>query len=170
MMDEKALYKLTYGLYVVSAAAGEMRGGCIVNTLLQVTAEPPRLCVTVNEENYTAQLIREKGSFAAVALDQRADLTTMGRFGFRCGRDFDKFDSIAFAEDENGNPYPLDAVCARFSCQVEHTMDFGTHLMFIGTVEEAEILGEHLPLTYTYYREVIKGKTPKNAPSFQRKG
>ena len=78
-MDEQAFYKVTYGLYVVSAEADGGRSGCIVNTLQQVTAEPIRLAVTISKENYTCELIEQAGRFAAVALDQRADLPLIGR-------------------------------------------------------------------------------------------
>lgn len=168
-MDEKALYKATYGLYIVSAEAAGKRSGCIINTLVQVTAEPIRLSVTVSKENLTCGLMEQAGCFAAVALDQRADLPYIGRFGFRSGRDMDKFEGIPSAKDAAGTPYPLDAACARYSCKVIQTIDLGTHVMFIGEAEEAEILSEHEPLTYAYYRNVIKGGTPKNAPSYQEK-
>ena len=131
-MDEKALYKLTYGLYVVSAQADGQRGGCVVNTLQQVTAEPVRLSVAVNKDNFTCQLIQKAGRFAAVALDQRADLMTVGRFGFRTGREYDKFSEVPFATDKAGMPYPLEAACAHYSCKVEQTLDLGTHMLFVG--------------------------------------
>ena len=165
-MNEKAFFKLTYGLYVIGAKNGEEQSACIVNTLTQVTAVPPRLAVTINKEGYTAELIQASGRFTATALDQRADFPYIGRFGFRTGRDFDKFDGIAHWKDQAGVPFPMDAVCARFSVKVEQTVDLGTHLMFIGTAEEAEMLSDAEPLTYTFYRDVIKGSTPKNAPSY----
>ena len=168
MMDETALYRITYGLYVVSAEADGEESGCIVNTLQQVTAEPVRLTVTVSKESFTCGLIQKAGHFSAAALDERADLPYIGRFGFRSGREFEKFGGIPTARDEAGMPYPMDAVCARYSCRVTDTVDLETHLMFVGEAEEAEKLGENPPLTYTYYRNVIKGKTPKNAPSYQK--
>lgn len=167
-MDEKALYKITYGLYVVSAQADGQRGGCVVNTLQQVTAEPIRLSVAVSKENFTCQLIQRAGRFAAVALDRRADLMDIGRFGFRTGREIDKFQDIPFAQDKAGMPYPTKTACAHYSCKVEQTLDLGTHILFVGLAEEAEILSEGEALTYPYYRNVIKGKTPKNAPSYQK--
>lgn len=166
-MDEKALYKITYGLYVVSAQAEGQRSGCVVNTLQQVTASPVRLSVAVSKDNLTCQLIEKAGRFAAVALDQRADLMSIGRFGFRTGRDLDKFEGIPFAQDGAGMPYPLETSCAHYSCKVEQQVDLGTHMLFVGLCEEAEILTEDEPLTYAYYRNVIKGLTPKNAPSYQ---
>ena len=161
-MDEKALYKITYGMYVLTAQADGQSSGCVVNTLQQVTAEPVRLAVTVNKENLTCELMEKSGHFAAVALDQRTDMMLIGRFGFRSGRDFAKFEGI-----EAGMPYPLQAVCAHYSCKIEQTLDLGTHMMFVGVAEESEILSEEEPLTYSYYRNVIKGKTPKSAPSYQ---
>ena len=166
-MDEKALYKITYGLYVVSAQAEGVRSGCVVNTLQQVTAQPVRLSVAVNKENLTCQLIHKAGRFAAVALDQRADLMSIGPFGFRSGRDLDKFQAVPYGEDQAGMPYPTATACAHYSCQVEQEVDLGTHILFVGLAQEAEILTEDEPLTYAYYRNVIKGKTPKNAPSYQ---
>lgn len=167
-MDEKALYKVTYGLYVVSAQAEGERSGCVVNTLQQVTSEPVRLAVTVNKENLTCQLMEKAGHFSAVALDQRADMLFIGRFGFRTGRDFDKFPEGTFALDGAGMPYTQENACARYSCKVEQAVDLGTHMLFVGLAEEAEILSEEEPLTYAYYRNVIKGLTPKNAPSYQK--
>lgn len=165
-MNEEAFYKLTYGLYVIGAKNGEGQSGCIVNTLVQVTAVPVRLAVTISKESFTGTLIQASGRFTAAALDRRADFPYIGRFGFRTGREFAKFEGISCAEDRAGVPYPIDFVCGRFSVKVEQTVDLGTHLMFIGTAEEAEILSDAAPLTYSYYREVIKGTTPKNAPSY----
>lgn len=165
-MDLNALYKMTYGLYVISAKSGDAQSGCIVNTLSQVTAEPVRLSVSISKESFTAELIQKSGRFAAVSLDRRADFAYIGRFGFRTGRDFNKFDGIASTLDAATVPYPTDFACAHFSVTVEQTVDLGTHWMFIGSAEESEILSDYEPLTYTYYREVIKGLTPKNAPSY----
>lgn len=168
-MNEDALYQLTYGLYVIGAQDGEEQSGCIVNTLVQVTAVPIRLAVTINKESLTCELIRKSGRFTAAALDRRADLPYIGRFGFRTGRDFQKFEGVNAAQDQAGIPYPLDAACARYSVKVEQSVDLDTHLMLIGLVEEAELLDGTQPLTYDYYREVIKGGTPKNAPSYHAK-
>lgn len=166
-MNEQAFYKATYGLYVVSAEADGERSGCVINTLLQVTAEPVRLAVTVSKNNFTCGLLKKAGHFAAVALDKRADLMYIGRFGFRTGSDFDKFEGVSCAKDSAGMPYATDNACARYSCKITQEVDLVTHIMFIGEVTEAELLSSEEPLTYAYYRNVIKGNTPKNAPSFQ---
>lgn len=167
-MDMTAFFKLTNGLYIVSSSNGEKDAGCIVNTVLQVTAEPPRLSVTVNKQNATADVIRESGRFAATVLTETADMGLIGTFGFRSSRDENKFANFATQRDESGVPYVTEHMAARFSVKVEQTVDVGTHWMFIGEVTEAEkLLNEHM-MSYEYYHSVVKGGTPKTAPSYQQ--
>lgn len=165
-MDERALFKITYGLFIASATYNGADGGCIVNTLQQVTNMPNQLAVTVSKDNYTCALIEKSGFFGAVALNQDADMELIGRFGFQTGKNVKKYQGISFLRDKAGVPYLTQAVSARYTCRVNQKMDLGTHVLFVGEVTEAEITGEALPLTYTYYRDVIKGGTPKNAPSY----
>ena len=166
-MDMTAFFKLTNGLYIVSSSNGEKDAGCIVNTVLQVTAEPPRLSVTVNKQNATADVIRESGYFAATVLTETADMGLIGTFGFRSSREENKFSGFATQRDENGMPYGTEHTAAWFSVKVEQTVDVDTHWMFIGEVTEAEkLLPEHM-MSYEYYHSVVKGGTPKNAPSYQ---
>ena len=168
-MDTKALYQITYGLFVVSSAYKNEQSGCVVNTLTQLTNTPEQLSVAMSKENYTAELIEKSGVFSAVVLSEEADLNLIGRFGFKCGRDFPKYKGIDHNRDANGIPYHTAAASARFSCRVTQKVDVGTHFIFIGTLEDAEVLSDVKPLTYEYYRKVIKGSTPKNAPSYQMK-
>lgn len=165
-MDEQALFKITYGLYVVSASFDGEDSGCIVNTLQQVTNTPNMLAVTISKNNYTCGLIEKSGFFGGVALNREADMALIGRFGFKSGKDIKKFADIRFARDEAGVPYILQAVSARYTCKVVKQLDLDTHILFVGEVTEGEVLSEGEPLTYTYYRDVIKGGTPKNAPSY----
>ena len=167
-MDKKAFYKLTYGLYIVSTKDGDKDCGCVVNTLAQVTSEPPRMAVAINKNNLTEQLIEKSGFFTAVALTQDADIRLIGNFGFKSGRDTDKFASYPFARDENGIAYVTQTVAARYSLKLVDKLDLGTHMMLIGDVLDAEVLSGAEPLTYAYYQMVKKGTTPKNAPSYQK--
>lgn len=166
-MDLQSFFKMSYGLYIVSAQAEGRRSGCVVNTLSQVTAEPPKLSVSFSKNNVTTDLIRKAGYFSGVAMDQDADMIYIGRFGFRSGRDMDKFEGIDYAEDQQGMPYPTKHAVSRYSCKVVEEIDLGTHVMFIGEVLEAETLSDKEPMTYAYYHAVKKGKTPKNAPSYK---
>lgn len=166
-IDLTAFFKLSYGLYIVSAGVEEKKSGCVVNTVTQVTAVPERLAVTVNKDNYTCELIQQSGFFAATVLTQDAGMDLIGLFGFRSGRDEDKFSQVDEAVDGNGMPYVLNHAAALFSCKVCQTVDLGTHLMFIGDVTEARHLADGEVLTYAYYHAVKKGGTPKNAPSYK---
>lgn len=168
ILDRKAFYKLSYGLYIVSSAFGGKDGGCVVNTLSQVTSEPAKMSVALNKNNFTLEQIEKSGFFSAVALSQDADIKLIGVFGFRSGRDNDKFAGLAFSRDENGMPYINESVVARYSCRIVQKLDVGTHLLLVGEVTEAEIMNDSEPLTYTYYQKVKKGTTPKNAPSYQK--
>ena len=165
-MDLSALFKLSYGLFVLGVEADGHKNGCVINTVMQVTAEPPRLTAVVNKQNLTCDMLLKKGSFAISVLSREARLETIGRFGFRSGRDTDKFLDYAHKTDMLGNPYLAEETSARYACRVTASLDSGTHILFVGELLEAEILCADEPMTYTYYREVKKGGTSKLAPSY----
>lgn len=166
-MDNKAFFKLSYGLYIVSTRQGDQKAGCIVNTFNQVTSSPAQVSVTLNKNNATEQLIEQTGKFAVTVLDQNADMELIGQFGFHCSRDTDKFSACSTYEDEQGLPYVSDHAASRFSCKVVNQIDLGTHVMFIAEVVGCEVLNQEPVMTYEYYHQVKKGTTPKNAPSYQ---
>ena len=165
-MDIQAFFKLSYGLYVVSARSGEKKYGCIVNTLQQVTAEPPMLSVAVNKNSVTAKAILDSGRFCGTVLTETADLHLIGTFGFKNSEAVDKFAAFSTKEDENNIPYLTEHAAARYSCEVAGTLDLGTHILIIGKVTEAEILSDEPVMTYDYYHRV-KGGTPPTAPSYK---
>ena len=166
-MDIQAFFKLSYGLYVVSARSGEKKYGCIVNTLQQVTAEPPMLSVAVNKNSVTAKAILDSGRFCGTVLMETADLHLIGTFGFKNSEAVDKFAAFSTKEDENNIPYLTEHAAARYSCEVAGTLDLGTHILIIGKVTEAEILSDEPVMTYDYYHRVVKGGTPPTAPSYK---
>lgn len=165
-MDRKAFQKLSYGLYLISARSGEKTGGCVVNTLMQVTSEPFQVTVAVNKENYTAGLIGESGYFTGVVLTQKATMELIGAFGFNSSRDKDKFEGFQTEKDMHGIPYVCEQAAARFSCRVKSQIDAGTHIIFLAEVEEAGVLDTCEPMTYSYYHTVKKGMTPPKASSY----
>lgn len=167
-MDLNAFYKVTYGLYIVSSIQQDRAAGCVVNTLVQVTAEPVKMAVAISKQNATCTVMEQSGVFAAVALTQDTGKELMGLFGFQSSAKVDKFSGIAVRRDQNGVPYPSEHIGARFSCRVVDRLDLGTHILFVGEAEEAEIVSEDPLLTYEYYRLVKKGGTPKNAPSYRK--
>ena len=163
-MDKTAFFTMTSGLYVVSAAAGDHKAGCVVNTAVQVTSSPARISVAVNKENFTAGVIADAGAFAVTVIDQTADMIYIGNFGFRTSANFDKFERYEERQTALGMPYVPEHATALFSCRLVKTIDVGTHLLFVGEVEDAQKLSDETPLTYDYYHKVLKGKTPPRHP------
>ena len=126
-MDSKAFFKLSYGVYIISTSADNKEGGCVINTLTQVTSSPARLSIALNKENYTLKLIETSGTFSAAVLSDDVEMDLIRRFGFQCGKDVKKYDGIPQGRDSLNNPYPTEGVCARFTCRVVSSMDVGTH-------------------------------------------
>ena len=166
MIDKLAFRSLTCGLYIIGAHADGRDAGCVVNTVLQVTSSPAQVSVAVNKDNATAGFIAKAGRFTAACLTEDAPMELIGRFGFHSSADVDKFDGVAFERDGAGAPYVAEHVAARFSARVVQTVDVGTHLLFIGEVEESEAFGGD-PMSYAYYHKVKGGTSPPKASSFE---
>jgi flavin reductase (DIM6/NTAB) family NADH-FMN oxidoreductase RutF/rubredoxin len=167
MVTIEALFKISYGLYIVSSGDKALGNGFISNTVFQVTSDPPRFAACCNKNNFTAEFITRSGAFSVSILHQNASPDLFGRFGFRSGKDFDKLEGIDVKYGETGVPIVLNDCIAYLECRVVQTVDVGTHLMFIGELLQAEILdGTKEPLTYLHYRQVRKGVAPKNAPTY----
>lgn len=158
-MDNKALYNIACGLFVLTAADGSKQNGCIINTVMQVTSKPVKISITVNKENFTTDLILKSGKFNVSCIDESAKFSLFERFGFASGRDTDKFSGFAgYKTASNGINYVTEGTNAFFSAKVVDTVDAGTHYVFIAEVEEAEVLSDNLSATYSYYHKNIKPK------------
>ena len=168
-MDLKALFQISYGLYILSSRLDGKDAGCIINTLQQVTNLPARLCVMVNKENFTHDVIQKSGQFAAMILLEKTSMDIIRTFGFQSSRDADKFQGLNILRDCAGLPYLAEGVGAHFSCKVIGQMDVGTHTTFLGELVESEVLDSSPVMTYAYYHEVKNGITPPKAPGYQPK-
>ena len=157
-MDKKALYKLSYGVFMLSTKVGSKVNGCITNTCMQVAGSPTRIAICVINTNYTCDLIKESGVFALTFLDQTAGFELIQHFGFQSGRDVDKFANLRLPEDVNGIPYLAWQACAVISGKITNSLDLGTHTMFIAEVVDAKVLSEEAPLTYADYQDHVKPK------------
>ena len=158
-MDKKAMYKISYGLFVVTANVGGKDNGCITNTLAQVTSEPNRVSLTVNKSNLTHDMILESGSFTASVISCDADFGLFKHFGFQSGRDTDKFrDFTDCNRTANGELYITKGTNAYISAKVCQTTDLGTHTMFIADVTDMQIISTAPSATYEYYQSNIKPK------------
>ena len=165
-MNLKALYKLGYGLYVVSSRKGDRLNGQIANTVFQITSEPPTIAVSINKNNLTHEFIRESKVLAASVLSQDTPLSFIGHFGFKSGRDMDKLEGINYKTGETQAPVVTDHTLAYLEAKVIQEVDVGTHTIFIGELVDADVLREGEPMTYAYYHQVKRGTTPKTAPSY----
>ena len=170
MKNPKAMFALSYGLFVLTARQGEKDNGCIINTAMQVTSEPNRIIITVNKTNYTHDMVLETGEFTLSVLSQKAEFSTFQRFGFQSGRDVDKF--AGFEEHavrgDNGIDRVTLGTSAWLSCRVVSTLDLGTHTLFLADVEDGDLLSGAPSVTYTYYQANIKPK-PQAAPPSSKK-
>ena len=165
-MNLKALYKLGYGLYVVSSRKGDRLTGQIANTVFQITSEPPTIAVSINKNNLTHELIKESKVLMVSVISQDTPLSFIGHFGFKSGRGIDKFKGINYKIDETQTPVVTENALAYLEAKVVQEVDVGTHTIFIGELVGADVLREGGPMTYAYYHQVKRGTTPKAAPSY----
>ena len=166
-MDLNALRKITYGMFVVSSKKGEKLNGQIANTVFQVSSEPPLIAVCINKQNLTHEYITESRVFSAAVLSQEAPMTYIGLFGFKSGKNTDKFKTGKYKAGVTGSPVALDFTVAYFECDVIGSFDAGTHTVFVGKMVASEVLDQSKePMTYAYYHEVKKGLSPQTAPTY----
>ena len=158
-MDKKAMYKLSYGLFVLTARDGEKDNGCIINTAIQAASEPNQLSICVNKANYTHDMIERTGKFTVSVLSEQADFELFKHFGFQSGRDVDKFTNFTgCARGADGLYYITEGTNAYISVTVDKTVDLGSHTMFIGEITDMAVLRDTPSTTYEYYQNHIKPK------------
>lgn len=165
-MNPKALHKISYGLYVISSFDGDKKNGQIANTLIQVTSEPQNVAIALNKENLTHSMVEKSRVFSASVLSKNTPFPFIGRFGFKSGRDTDKFEGVNYKKGATGAPIVLDNSIAYLEARVMSTLDAGTHTIFVGEVVDCDILSEDEPMTYEYYHTIKGGKSPKTAPTY----
>ena len=166
-MNNKAFFKLSYGLYVVSSSCDGKDSACIANTFVQVTSEPARVCITLNKNNYTTSLIETSCVYNVGVLLDDIDMDVIRRFGFQSGKDVNKFDGIDYEVDCQNIKQITEGIAASFSVKVISMTDVGTHIMFVGDVIDCKVINEGEVLTYANYHNKKNGTTPKNASSYQ---
>ncbi len=166
-MDQTTMYKLTYGLFILTAREGEKDNGCIVNTVSQVTITPNRIVVAVNKSNYTHDMIVRTGVFNVSILSEKSKFDTYKHWGFQSGRDTDKAEKITFSRAENGVIYLAEETNAYLSAKVVSMTDLGTHTLFLADVTDGAVLSQDASVTYAYYQAKIK---PAPAAEEKKKG
>ncbi len=164
-MDLNSFFKITYGLYIITAKFKDKLNGMTATTVCQVTAEPVQLMIGINKESLTHEIIQKTGLFGINALRKDTEFNFIAKFGFRSGRDIDKFKGLIYEPGITGVPLLPNNSVATFEGKVIETMDAGTHTIFLAEALSGKITSEDEPLTYDYYHRVIKGKSPKYAPT-----
>lgn len=165
MMDTTVLYQLTYGLYIVGAFKDGRAVGCVINTCFQVTSQNPLLVISLNKNNYTLEAIREFKRFSLSILAEDSNAAQIGTFGFRSSRNNDKYADYGY-DVLAGTPCVKGKFAGRLVLEAEQFIDCETHVLVVARLIDTEA-GSGTPMTYAYYHKVIKGKAPKNAPTYQ---
>ena len=150
-MNRKAMYKLSYGLFILTAKEAEKDNGCIINTAIQAASEPNQLSICVNKANYTHDMIERTGKFTVSVLSQNAEFELFKHFGFQSGRDTNKFETFEkCSRGINGIYYITEGTNAYISVTVTKTEDLGSHTMFIGEITDMEVLSNVPSVAYAY--------------------
>jgi rubredoxin/flavin reductase (DIM6/NTAB) family NADH-FMN oxidoreductase RutF len=167
MLDLESLFKLNYPMCIICSKKGDSFSGCIVNTVFQIVPEPPMVAVSVNKECLTHEYITNSKVFTISVLDESAPMSFIGRFGFRTGRDINKFERAQYKIGRTGAPIVLDNSASFIEAEVLEAIGVETHTLFIGKIIACETIDENkIPMTYTYYRDVKGGRTPRTAATY----
>ena len=161
-MNTSALFKIGYGLYVLTANEQGKDNGCIVNTVMQITSEPLQVAVCVNKNNYTCGMIQHTRKFNISVLTEETEFDVFKNFGYQSGQNTDKFTNFIDVKRTNNEVlYITKNTNAYFSAWVQQEIDLGTHIMFIAQLVEAEVLSDKPTVTYDFYQKYIKPKPEK---------
>ena len=167
IMDKKALYDLSYGVFMLATVADGISNGCITNTCIQSSATPRTISFALINTNYTCELLKKSGQFTISILDERCTYETISYFGMQSGRDIDKMGAVPLPVDDYGIPFMGWSSCAFISGKVIDSKDLGSHTLFIAEILDAKKLNDNPPLTYAFYQEFIKPK-PEKKPEESR--
>jgi len=165
-MDPTTLHKISYGLYVVCSTNGQKNNGQIANALIQITSKPQTIAISINKQNLTHEYIKKSKLFTLSILSEETPLKFIGKFGFKSGRDLDKFTNTKVTMSKTNVPIVLDYSLAYIEAKTINSLDVGTHTIFIGNVTDADNLSKGKPMTYEYYHKVKGGYSPKTAPTY----
>jgi flavin reductase (DIM6/NTAB) family NADH-FMN oxidoreductase RutF/rubredoxin len=165
-MKLRAFHQMTYGIYLVASEFEGQKVGYIANTVFQVTSEPPFIAISCHKNNASTEIIRKAGAFSVSVLCKNASAKLIGDFGFKSGRDIDKYSDLQIIRSKTGVPVVLNDSLAWFDCQIREINDLGSHWLTIGEVMDSDLISDDEPLTYAWYREKYKILSPKNSPTY----
>ncbi|WP_167955675.1 flavin reductase family protein [Anaerosporobacter faecicola] len=163
-MNNRALFNLSYGVYIISTWDNGRPTGCVANSAMQITSDPATIAISINHNNYTHKCLTESGRFAISIVSEKTDPKIIGTFGYQSGETVNKFDEVDY-EIKGMLPVIKDS-CGYLTCEIIDQMDTSSHTVFLGKIVDADLMEAADPMTYSYYHKVIKGKSPKNAPTY----
>lgn len=166
MVEPRALYLISSGIYIVGSKKDDRYNGQIASSISQVSSDPPRIILSINKESLTHEYIQESKVFSISVLSRDTPRKFIMTLGFRSGRSFDKLKDVNYKIGTSGAPIVMDNALAYMDCQVTGSFDCETHTAFVAKVIDAELLKTEKPMSYAYYCEVLKGKTPASSPSY----
>jgi len=170
MLDLESLFKLNYPMCIICSKKGDRFAGCIVNAVFQIVPEPLMVAVSVNKKSLTHEYITDSKVFTISVLAESTPMSFIGRFGFRTGRDINKFKQAKYKTGQTGPPIILDNTVSFIEAKVLDAIDVETHTLFIGEITACETIDDDkIPMTYTYYRDVKHGRTPRTAATYIEK-
>jgi len=164
-MDPKMFYKISYGLYVIGSSKEGQFNGQIANTVFQISSEPATVAISINKKNLTHEFISAGKVFTISVLPKSTPLDFIGHFGFKSGREIDKYQTVSYKRGDTGAPVLLEHTVGYLEAEVISSLDVETHTLFIGKVINAEVLSDEESMTYAYYQQVKRGATPPSAPT-----
>lgn len=166
-MDNSVMNDISYGLYIIGTAADNALAGCVVNSVFQISANPVKVAVSLNHDNYTTACIQNTREFSVSVLTESAPMDLIAKFGFATSRENSKFGGLDFDLLLGNIPVLKEHTSAWLHCRVENMVDTGTHMLFVAEVVDSERISDEAPMTYAYYHKNVKGKTPPKAPNYQ---
>lgn len=164
-MNQKAFFQLSYGLYVAASKSEQKMNGCIINTVTQVTDDPKQVIIAINKKNLTCDIVQKSGIVSISVLSETAPFSLFQHFGFQSGREVDKFVGVPFAMTKQELPYLTQHTTAYLDCKVINFYDLGTHMMFLASVSDADVISDEKAMTYSYYHEVVKTQVSSETPA-----
>lgn len=165
-MNNRILTSLSYGMFAIGTKGEKMPNACIVNTVMQITSKPLTVAVSVNHNNYTNECIKKNGEFTVSVFSEKTSGAVIGALGFTSGRDNDKLANVKHEIISGDMPIIQENICCWFKCKVISSVETSTHTVFIGELTDGSETVTGTPMTYKFYHDVIKGKAPKNAPTY----
>ena len=165
-MDFKALHKISYGIYIICSKKNDKINGQIANALFQTTSDPPIIAVSINKKNYTHDFIKTSGLFTISILSEQTPMEFIGNFGFKSGRDYNKFKNVNYSLTNEDVPIVIDYTTSFIYLNVINQIDVFSHTIFIGRVKDANVLNDNSVMTYEYYHKCKGGVSTKNAPTY----